>query len=54
MAEAFDRDKWIEEDCVYTNNETCAACPYVVGDKDGYFKCDKKMHAECVGEDTEN
>lgn len=48
--EVFNREKWLKEDCVFTNNEGCAACPYVVSDETGYFKCDKKMYEKCMKE----
>ena len=45
--EIFDRDKWIEEDCVPTGCTCCDACPYVVYDEYGTRKCDKEMFEQC-------
>lgn len=50
MCKAFDRKKWIEEDCVFTGNLGCDACPYVVYDENGARKCEKEMYEECMNE----
>ena len=51
----FDRQKWIDEDCMFTRDLTCDACPYVVYDKFGSRKCDKEMYDRCKnGEMDEN
>jgi hypothetical protein len=49
----FDRERWIEEDCVYVDGFICDACPYIVYDEFGYKKCDKKMYEHC-GETIED
>ena len=49
----FNREKWLEEDCVYTYKRGCAMCPYAVYGKDGICKCEKEMYEECVGKKNE-
>ena len=46
----FNREKWLEEECVDTHNYWCNYCPYAVFDKNGLCKCEKEMYEECVSE----
>ena len=43
----FNREKWINEECVPVKDEWCDACPYVVYDKNGVRKCDMGMKYKC-------
>lgn len=45
----FNREKWINEECVYTYRTACDMCPYVVVDHKGHNKCEKEMYEECQG-----
>lgn len=45
----FNREIWIEEDCVHTHSTNCDACPYVVYDRDGSRKCEKELYEKCSG-----
>ena len=44
----FSREKWLEEDCVYTHMHGCIMCPYAVYDKDGICKCEEEMYESCA------
>lgn len=44
----FNRKEWLENDCVYTHNCGCDACPYVVYDDFGSRKCEKELYEECM------
>lgn len=53
----FDRNKYIEEDCLFLSPEEaecCQACPYVVYDNDGYPKCNIVQYASCEYNKTRN
>lgn len=43
----FNRQEWINKECVFTGSLTCDACPYVVYDEFGSRKCDKEMYDKC-------
>lgn len=46
--EVFSRQKWIEEDCVFTYSCNCDMCPYVIYDENGSRKCEKDMYDKCT------
>lgn len=45
---AFNRQQWINEECVFTGLTKCDACPYVVYDENGARKCDKEQYHKCM------
>ena len=45
------RQKWLEEECVFTGSCNCDYCPYVVYDENGSRKCEKEVYEECRGKE---
>lgn len=43
----FNRDYWLEHDCVPVHMNGCAMCPYVIYDDNGHKKCEREMFEEC-------